>query len=62
MVASTGITEVKCSDGNNCTYDGVLSTNFSTVVIIQPLSLVSPIRFTIGGLNSSSTTYPSQQF
>lgn len=62
VLASAGVTGIKCSDGNNCTYDSVLSTNFSTVIKILPVNLTSPVKFSIEGLNSSSTTYPSQQF
>lgn len=62
VLASSGSSGIKCSDGNDCTYDASLSTNYSTVVIIKLLNLSSPYKFSIEGLNSSSTTYSSQKF
>lgn len=62
VLTSSGSSGIKCSDGNNCTYDAILSTNYSTVVLIKLLNLTSPYKFSIEGLNSSSTTYSSQQF
>ncbi len=47
VLASTGSSGIKCSDGNSCTYDATLSTTYSIVVLIQLLNLTSPYKFSI---------------
>ena len=47
VLQSTGSAGIKCSDGNNCTYDATFSTTYSIVVLINLLNLSSPYKFSI---------------
>ena len=61
----SGPVRVNCSGFFNCTYDAAQSTLYMTVIKVVPTdnsTLNEPIVFSIEGLNSSSTTFPTQQF
>lgn len=66
VLANAGSAGISCSSGFTCAYDSAESSPPYTIVIkVRPdtlAALAEPIKFSINGLNSSSTTFAGQQF